>query len=92
MAETDLGMGGGSIYSYSLAGGYAPNSNVTGFTDSVMGTWGYGYGHRIRADDGVASAGTYLGLNLSWTLIPLGTGKRKESRETRMRRCRVRRL
>jgi hypothetical protein len=31
-AETDLGVSGGNIYSYSLAGGYAANGNVTGFT------------------------------------------------------------
>jgi hypothetical protein len=34
-AETDLGVSGGNIYNYSnysLAGGYAADGNVTGFT------------------------------------------------------------
>jgi RHS repeat-associated protein len=71
-AETDLGVSGGNIYSYSLAGGYAANGNVTGFTDSVMGSWAYGYGHKNQLISGSASAGPYSGLNLSWTYDSFG--------------------
>jgi len=37
-----------TVYSYNLAGDYAPNGNLNGYTDSVMGTWTFGYDNLNR--------------------------------------------
>jgi RHS repeat-associated protein len=47
----------GTVYSYNLDGNFAPNGNVMGYTDSVMGAWTFGYDNlnRLLAANGPVS-------------------------------------
>ena len=51
----------GAVYSYNLAGNYAANGNLLGYTDSMMGTWGFVYDNLNRLTAGSASSGTFQG-------------------------------
>ncbi len=56
--------GGGSapLYSWTISS-YAPNGDVLGMTDAVMGTWSYSYDDFNRLSGGTANSG----LGLGWT-------------------------
>jgi RHS repeat-associated protein len=54
------------LYSWSI-NTYAPNGDVESMTDSVMGTWSYGYDDFNRLTSGSATAGVDNGLTLGWT-------------------------
>lgn len=61
------------IYSYTVpANGYAPNSNLTTYTDSVMGKWSMQYDNLNRLQNADASAGPYQGVNLHWGFDSFG--------------------
>ncbi len=61
------------IYSYTVpAGGYAPNGNLTAYTDSVTGTWTMQYDPLNRLQNATASAGAYQGINLQWQYDSFG--------------------
>ena len=53
------------LYSWQI-NSYAPDSNVLSVTDSVMGSWTYGYDDMNRLITGSATAGSMSGLNLGW--------------------------
>ncbi len=53
----------------------APNGNVIGYTDSVMGQWGLGYDNMNRISSGQVLAGPYAGLNFAWAIDPWGNRK-----------------
>jgi hypothetical protein len=54
-AEGKLGgIASAPVYSYSV--GYQPNSNIQNYTDSVMGTWTYGYDTLNRLTSGIQTA------------------------------------
>lgn len=55
-----------SLYSWAISS-YAPNGDVLAMTDSVMGTWSYGYDDFNRLTSGSATAGVDNGLALGWT-------------------------
>jgi RHS repeat-associated protein len=61
------------LYSWSIpaSGGYAPNGDVLSVTDTVMGTWSYGYDDMNRLSSATATAnGTGAqdsGMTLTWT-------------------------
>ena len=56
----------GTLYSYFVpAGGYAANGNILSQTDSVMGTWNYGYDTLNRL------TGTVAGTNVPTALVGL---------------------
>jgi len=68
------------IYSYSIttpggaASGYAPNSNILNYSDSVMGTWSFNYDSLNRLIAGMPAAGNSInnGNNLCWSYDPFG--------------------
>lgn len=61
------------IYNYSVpSNGYAPNSNLTNYTDSVTGTWNAQYDNLNRLTNVTSSAGPYNGLNLQWQYDSFG--------------------
>jgi RHS repeat-associated protein len=65
------------IYQYSVpnAGpnaGYAPNGNLTSYTDSVTGTWNMQYDPLNRLHTATAAAGVYQGLGLDWEYDSFG--------------------
>jgi len=51
----------GTVYSYNLAGNYAANGNLLGYTDSMMGTWAFGYDNMNRLMTGASSSGVFAG-------------------------------
>jgi RHS repeat-associated protein len=58
---SDSGATYGAIYSYQVpAGGYAPNGNILQHSDSVMGTWSFGYDavDRLTSSHQTASTST----------------------------------
>lgn len=63
-----------TIYSYSIPSyavgqqptGYDGVGNIVGYTDSVMGHWGFGYDTLYRMTSGSATTGAYAGLQTSW--------------------------
>lgn len=60
------GEAAGTLYAYQVpTGGYAPNGNILSQTDSVMGTWNYGYDTLNRL------TGTVAGPNVPSTLAGL---------------------
>jgi len=67
-----------TIYSYSIptppttTTGYAPNSNLLSYTDSVMGSWSYTYDTLNRLTGGSTSSGPYAGLQMSWNYDAFG--------------------
>jgi RHS repeat-associated protein len=73
---TDRSVSGGTIYSYNVS--FAPNGNVTGATDSVMGTWLYGTSTVPGYDDlnrlvyATSTAGLCAGMNASWSYDAFG--------------------
>ncbi len=46
--------------------GYDGVGNVVGYTDSVMGGWGFSYDPLYRLTGGSATTGAYAGLQTSW--------------------------
>jgi hypothetical protein len=46
--------------------------NTTGYTDTVMGAWGFGYDSLIRLISGTPSAGAFSGNNECWAYDPFG--------------------
>jgi RHS repeat-associated protein len=77
------GTNAGTIYSYNLGGlpngkqGYDAAGNVTGFQDSVMGTWNFGYDHLNRLTSAAGVAGSFDGVNVAaagqnWTYDSFG--------------------
>jgi RHS repeat-associated protein len=66
----------GSLYSYSVpSGGYAGNGNLLQHTDSVTGTWAFGYDTLNRLTAASASSGIYSGENGSWNYDAFGNRK-----------------
>lgn len=66
-------------YSYSIPSnnGYAPNGNIETVTDSVTGTWTYGYDNLNRVTSAIGDSGSYQGagvaaVTLGWTYDPFG--------------------
>jgi RHS repeat-associated protein len=75
----DLAGGADSISSgkstqriYSYAGSYDGVSNLTAYTDSVMGTLGFGYDTLNRLVTGTPSSGSYAGKHLCWSYDAFG--------------------
>jgi RHS repeat-associated protein len=60
------GGSGNTVYNWSISS-YAPNGDVLGMTDSVMGNWTYTYDDFNRLTSGSASGAPDNGLTLSWT-------------------------
>jgi len=62
------------LYSYSIpaSGGYAPNGNVTAYTDSVMGSWSLGYDHLNRLTSASVTSGAGAGLYGCWSYDNFG--------------------
>jgi len=58
---TDAVLQNGTVYSYNLAGNYAANGNLLGYTDSLMGTWAFGYDNMNRLLTGASSSGAFAG-------------------------------
>jgi len=54
------------LYNWAI-NSYAPNGDVLGMTDYVMGTWSYNYDDFNRLTSGAATAGVDNGLTLGWT-------------------------
>lgn len=62
-----------AIYSYTVpANGYAPNGNLSAYTDSVMGTWAMQYDGLNRLQNAAASAGAFQGVHLQWQFDSFG--------------------
>ena len=91
-ADANSGGGQQTIYSYSIPSyvscpcsttGYDAAGNVVGYTDSVMGGWGFGYDTLNRLQSSSITSGTYTGLQIGWGYDPFGNrtsdtfGKRK---------------
>ncbi len=63
-----------TIYSYSIPSyvvgqqptGYDGVGNIVGYTDSVMGRWGFSYDPLYRMTSGSAATGAYAGVQASW--------------------------
>jgi RHS repeat-associated protein len=62
----------GVVYSFNLTGKYAPNGNLLGYTDQIMGTWGFGYDALNRLTSSGATAGGYQGLQVAWSYDAYG--------------------
>lgn len=61
------------VYSYSVpGGGYAPNSNLAAYTDSVTGTWSAQYDNLNRLTGASATGGTMNSLVLGWSYDSFG--------------------
>ena len=81
-ANASSGGGGGSqtVYSFSIPSyvmgqqpaGYDGVGNVAGYTDSVMGGWGFSYDPLHRMTAGNATSGAYAGLQASWSYDQFG--------------------
>jgi RHS repeat-associated protein len=65
---------GSVLYGFNIpqAGGYTPNGNLSTYTDSVLGTWNFGYDTLNRLTSGNATIGAYAGENGCWTYDPFG--------------------
>ena len=75
LSETDKNSSNATIYSY--ANGYDRVGNVNGFTDSVMGQWGFGYDTLNRLSSANVINGMYGNVNIAgatmgWTYDPFG--------------------
>ncbi|MGA2219754.1 MAG: RHS repeat-associated core domain-containing protein [Terracidiphilus sp.] len=72
------GSSAGTVYFYQVPeGGYAPNGNILTHSDSVMGTWQFGYDTLNRLttsqNEGATSASqAYSGMNGCWTYDGFG--------------------
>ena len=77
-ANAGTGQGPQTVYSYSIPSygsqppGYDADGNVVGYTDSVMGGWGFNYDPLNRVTSGSASSGAYTGLQTGWGYDPFG--------------------
>jgi len=61
------------IYTYSVpSGGYAPNGNVTNYSDSVTGTWSIQYDGLNRLQGANAASGPYNSAVLGWQYDSFG--------------------
>ncbi len=94
---SSVGMSGGSsatpqqgvAYSYSIPQGvgvgYAANGNLLRATDSVTGSWGYGYDTLNRLSTAAGNSGTYngafaiTGASLGWSYDGFGNRKQQTS-------------
>jgi RHS repeat-associated protein len=73
-------MPAGTLYEYMItppggSSGYAPNGNLLSYTDSVNGTWNFGfsgYDALSRLVSGSASAGHFAGLQMNWSYDSFG--------------------
>jgi RHS repeat-associated protein len=74
------------LYSYNLGTlpngtqGYDPVGNVTGFQDTVMGEWNFGYDYLNRLDSATGVSGAYNGASIanqtiSWVYDSFGNRK-----------------
>lgn len=54
------------IYNFSASGGYAPNSNLAYYVDSVTGSWSLQYDSLNRLQSSSSVSGYYRGLGLYW--------------------------
>src|SRR5579875_2188257 len=69
-----------TIYSYSIPSyavgqqptGYDGVGNVVGYTDSVMGGWGFSYDPLSRLTSGSATTGAYAGIQTGWSYDAFG--------------------
>ena len=66
----------GSIYSYSAT--YDGVGNVTGYNDSVMGNWGFGYDSLNRLSNANASSGSYSDNSICWSYDSFGNRLQQE--------------
>ena len=60
------------IYEYNAAGGYDANGNVLGYTDSVMGAWGFSYDQLNRLTGATANPAVNGSSNFCWTYDAFG--------------------
>lgn len=73
-ADAGSGQGQQTLYSYSIPSyssgsqptGYDAGGNIVGYTDSVMGSWSFGYDTLNRMQSSSATSGAYSGLQTSW--------------------------
>jgi RHS repeat-associated protein len=73
-------MPAGTLYEYMItppggSSGYAPNGNLLSYTDSVNGTWNFGfsgYDALNRLVGGSATGGVYQGLQTGWSYDSFG--------------------
>ena len=76
-----------TVYSYSVptSGGFDANGNITKFTDSVMGTWSFGYDALSRlssAVPGTGAPGAYTGQNLCMNYDSFGNRTQSDFQST----------
>jgi len=58
LTVTSQSLGPGIVYSYTVpSSGYAPNGNLLSYTDSIMGTWSFGYDNLNRLISGTPGTG-----------------------------------
>jgi len=57
----------GLLYGYAIptTGGFAPNGNLMNVSDTVMGSWSYGYDNLNRLTTAVAGSGSYMGNSIA---------------------------
>jgi RHS repeat-associated protein len=68
-----------AIYGYAIpSGGYAANSNVVSYTDSVTGQWSLSYDTLNRLIGSGATSGHYAGETGCWTYDAFGNRKMEE--------------
>jgi RHS repeat-associated protein len=62
------------VYNYTVpqSGGYAPNGNLTNYTDLVTGTWSAQYDNLNRLHGASSSSGPYNNAAISWTYDSFG--------------------
>jgi len=62
------------LYSFLIPDGtgYWPNGDLLHVTDSVTGTWSYGYDSLNRLAGTASSAGNYAGATILWSYDPFG--------------------
>jgi RHS repeat-associated protein len=66
-----LPVGSGSpVYSFNVS--YDSASNLTGYTDSIMGSWGFGYDTLNRLQSSNVTSGSYAGVQINWGYDPFG--------------------
>jgi|GEM_PF-1334368 len=76
----------GELYAYTLS--FMPNGNVSGMSDSVLGTWSYGPSGTPGYDDlnrliyATSTAGPCNGINISWTYDQLGNRRTQSASGT----------
>jgi RHS repeat-associated protein len=79
-ADANSGGGQQTIYSYSIPSyvsgsqptGYDAAGNVVGYTDSVMGGWGFAYDTLNRLQSSSVTSGAYASLQIGWGFDTFG--------------------